>query len=105
MITRFCIQTRPERGRVVLELAGDFDASAAMQLLYALRHHWTQQRRVTIDTSSLNRVEALGLNLFRYNLCSSMAQAGTVTFAGSKAELLRQALSARCERNPRSVSS
>lgn len=93
MMTRcFRIQTREERRQVCLELAGDFDASAAVQLLSVLRHHWARHRRVTVNTSALNRVEAMGLNLFRYNLSPWMKEPGTLTFAGAKADVMRSTL-------------
>lgn len=94
MKRRFYIQTREGKRQVSLELTGEFDASAAVQLLSALRHHWALKRHVTVNTSALNRFEAVGLNLMRYNLGAWMGELGTLTFAGTHADVMRSFLPA-----------
>jgi len=91
MATNFTIQARHLVNQLRLELAGDFDASSAMQLLYRLRHHCAEDRPIVVDTGALNRIETLGLNLFRYCLGQLQHEVERLFFTGKKADLLRNA--------------
>jgi anti-anti-sigma regulatory factor len=91
MAANFRIRSRQTRDGLHLELVGDFDASSAMQLLYRLRQHCAEALPVVVDTSALNRIEPLGLNLLHYNIGPLKHQGDRLSFLGRRSELLQRA--------------
>lgn len=65
MAKNFRIFTRERnRQRMSLELAGDFDASSALELIHVLDKGVRRSRKVAINTDGLRTVNAFGLDVW-----------------------------------------
>ena len=81
MASNFKISLGQNKGRIHLALRGDFDGSAACQLIHTLKSHYGKGVKFHIDTSTLSAVHPFGLKRFQrdcmiYNLTDGLTFAG-----------------------------
>ena len=77
-----------------LDLKGEFDGSAARQLLYFMRQYCMEADTVYIHTEALTSIKPLGLHLFCYCMGELGKQSERFVITGEKAGRLLCALPA-----------
>ena len=71
-----------------LKLEGDFDATSASELIYAIRKLPEDALKVAITTDGLKDIHPFGLHVFHRILRSLNGQSSRIVFAGSNASRL-----------------
>jgi hypothetical protein len=71
-----------------LKLAGDFDATSAYELIYAIRNLPEDAIRVAIFTDGLKDIFPFGLHVFHRFIRSLNGQSTRIVFTGSNASRL-----------------
>jgi len=65
MASNFKISFHQTNGTIYLDLSGDFDGSAACELIHALRTHYGKAAKFCIGTGGLTSIHPFGLGLFQ----------------------------------------
>jgi hypothetical protein len=71
-----------------LKLAGDFDATSAYELIYAIKNLPENTVKITIHTNGLKNTYPFGLNVFHRLKSSLNGQSTKIVFTGNKASQL-----------------
>jgi len=87
MASNFRISFHQNNGTVRLNLSGDFDGSAACQLVHTLKTYYRTGVKFCIDTSSLASIHPFGLGLFQKD-CGINNLSECLTFAGEHGAIL-----------------
>ena len=69
-----------------IKLTGDFDGSAADELLNALQEHLNDTACICIDTSNLKKIHPFGRDVFAYHLFKLKKHHKRLKFVGKNAE-------------------
>jgi anti-anti-sigma regulatory factor len=67
-----------------LKLTGDFDATSAYELLYAIRKLADKPVRIHVNTSELKRIHSFGLEVFHRSMRFSGFSSSQIEFRGSE---------------------
>ncbi len=87
MASNFRISMHRNSENLHLKLTGDFDGSAAMQLMDVLKKKANNGvNKIIIHTSCLNDIHPLGLNTFHKNMQELNGNAGRLLFTGENAD-------------------
>ena len=68
-----------------LNLVGDFDATSAYELIYAIKTLPDDIIRISIHTDGLKTISPLGLDVFHRNMSPLDGQSKKIVFTGNKA--------------------
>lgn len=71
-----------------LKLAGDFDATSAYELIYAIKNLPEETIKVFIYTNGLKNIYPFGLDVFHRNISYRNGQTTNIVFAGNHASQL-----------------
>jgi hypothetical protein len=71
-----------------LKLAGDFDATSAYELIYAIKKLPEDTVTISIHTHSLKKIYPFGLNVFHRFMSSINGQSAKIVFTGNHASRL-----------------
>jgi len=71
-----------------LKLAGDFDATSAYELIYAIKKLLGNPAKVHIQTNGLKNIYPFGLDVFLRFMCSLNGQSTKIVFTGKNASQL-----------------
>jgi hypothetical protein len=85
MASNFRITTLRGDKSTEFRLEGDFDGTAAFELLHTLKDKCGSGGRVVVDTSQLRRVHAFGRDMFCSRLYLLKHLPISLTFTGEKA--------------------
>ena len=85
MASNFRISIDRSGENIQIKLAGDFDGSSALQLLYLLHDCLEDSKKIFINTDFLGNIEPFGINVFRYNLGLIAKYSNRFIFSGEKA--------------------
>ena len=78
-----------------LKLAGDFDATSAYELIYAIKKLPEDTVRIRICTDGLKAIQPFGLDVFHRFTSSLNGQSARMVFAGNHASRLSPGAVAR----------
>ncbi len=73
-----------------LKLVGDFDATSAYELIYAIKKLPEDVVRISIHTDGLKSISPFGLDVFRKNMSPQDYRARKIVFTGNKAAHISQ---------------
>lgn len=82
MTSNFRIFSHRNSDNLHLRLDGDFDGTAAYELLNTLKKHGADVDKVFIHTSGLKRIHAFGQNVLQNNLSIRNVKIGSLIFTG-----------------------
>jgi hypothetical protein len=85
MATNFKISAHHSGDRLHVDLRGDFDGSAALELIHFLEKKSQREMSVSIHTEHLQQVHPFGREMFRKNLCLLNDYPVHLSFEGKKA--------------------
>jgi hypothetical protein len=68
-----------------LELEGDFDATSAYELIYAIKKLPNDILRISIHTDGLKNISPFGLAVFHRNMSPFAGHSKKIVFTGNKA--------------------
>jgi hypothetical protein len=71
-----------------LKLAGDFDATSAYELIYAIKKLPEDTVTISIHTNGLKNTHPFGLDVFHKFMCSLNGQSAKIVFTGNNASQL-----------------
>lgn len=71
-----------------LKLAGDFDATSAWELIYAIKKLPEGTIKISIHTNDLKSISDFGLDVFHRNMSPLDGQSRKIVFTGNKASRL-----------------
>jgi hypothetical protein len=71
-----------------LKLAGDFDATSAYELIYAIKKLPEDAVKISIYTNGLKTVHPFGLDVFHRNMSPRNGQSNKIVFTGNHASQL-----------------
>jgi hypothetical protein len=71
-----------------LKLAGDFDATSAYELIYAIKKLPEEALRIYVYTNCLKNIYPFGLDIFHKFMRSLNGQSARIVFAGNNASRL-----------------
>jgi hypothetical protein len=93
MASNFEITTDKKSDGFGLKLEGDFDATSAWELIYAIKKLPEDAIRIAIFTDGLKDILPLGLHVFHRFMRSLNGQSTRIVFAGSNVSRLSPAQS------------
>jgi len=73
---------------VGLKLAGDFDATSAYELIYAIKKLPEDTVKISIHTNALKNTYPFGLDVFHKFMCSLNGQSARIVFTGNNSSQL-----------------
>jgi hypothetical protein len=85
MASNFGIAVDRSSDGVGLKLAGDFDATSAYELIYAIRKLPEDTIKISIHTNGLKSICGFGLNVFHRNMSPLDGATNKLVFTGSNA--------------------
>lgn len=85
MASNFRILLHRNSDNLHLKLAGDFDSSAAQELLDVIKEKCRGASRIIIHTSSLGNIHPFGLDIFRQNFGDTTGLSICILFTGEYA--------------------
>jgi anti-anti-sigma regulatory factor len=88
MAANFEITVEKRSGSFGFELAGDFDATSAYELIYAIKKLPENGGRITIYTNGLKKIHPFGLNVFHRFMKSINGQSTKIVLTGNNATQL-----------------
>ena len=71
-----------------LKLAGDFDATSAYELIYAIKKLPDDILKISIHTDGLKNISPFGLDVFHRNMSPRNGQSNKIVFTGNHASQL-----------------
>ncbi|MGD8882316.1 MAG: STAS domain-containing protein [Desulfobacterales bacterium] len=86
MATNFKIFMHRTPDNLSIKLTGDFDGSAADELLDALQEHLNDTACICIDTNSLNKIHPFGRDVFAHHLFKLKRHHCRIKLVGKNAE-------------------
>jgi anti-anti-sigma regulatory factor len=88
MASNFGIAIDKSNNSFGLKLAGDFDATSAYELIYAIKKLLGHPAKVHIHTNGLKIIYPFGLDVFLRFMCSLNGQSTKIVFTGKNASQL-----------------
>jgi hypothetical protein len=88
MASNFTIVIDKNSDRFGLSLEGDFDATSAYELIYAIKKLPEDTVRISIYTNGLKNIYPFGLDIFHTYLRSLNGQSTKIVFTGNNASQL-----------------
>jgi hypothetical protein len=88
MASNFGIAVDKKSGGFGLKLEGDFDATSAYELIYAIKKFPEDTGKVTIYTNGLKNIYPFGLDVFHRFMSSLNGQSTRIVFTGNNASQL-----------------
>jgi hypothetical protein len=88
MASNFEITIDKEGGGFGFKLAGDFDATSAYELIYAIKKLPEDAVKLYIYTNDLKNIYPFGLNVFHNFMSSLNGQSARIVFTGNNASKL-----------------
>jgi ABC-type transporter Mla MlaB component len=82
MASNFEIAVDKNSDVYTLKLVGDFDATSAYELIYAIKKLPPEAARISIQTNELKNIYSFGLDVFRRFMQSLNGQCGRIVFNG-----------------------
>jgi hypothetical protein len=73
-----------------LKLEGDFDATSAYELIYAIKKLPDYILKISIHTDGLKNISPFGLDVFHRNMSPLDGQSKKIVFTGNKASHISQ---------------
>jgi hypothetical protein len=92
MASNFGIVVDKNSDGSILKLAGDFDATSAYELIYAIKKLLEDNVKITIYTNELKNTHPFGLDVFHRHKSSLNGQSTKIVFTGNKDRLLASSL-------------
>jgi hypothetical protein len=83
MASNFGIAVDKHSGGFGLKLEGDFDATSAYELIYAIKKLPLDALRISIHTKGLKNVYPFGLDIFHKLMRSLNGQSAKIVFIGN----------------------
>jgi ABC-type transporter Mla MlaB component len=78
------------RERILLKLYGDFDGSAACELINFLKNYRNDSNQIFIDTNNLNTVHPFGMAVFKKNFSVLRININNINITGKNKFSLEQ---------------
>ena len=88
MAANFGIAVDKHSGGFGLKLAGDFDATSAYELIYAIKKLPEDTVTISIYTNGLKNIHPFGLDVFHRFMSSLNGQSTHIVFTGNNASRL-----------------
>ncbi|RPH52863.1 MAG: hypothetical protein EHM85_01225 [Desulfobacteraceae bacterium] len=88
MASNFMISIDRSTENIQIRLAGDFDGSSALHLLYLMNDCLKDSKKIFINTDFLGNIEPFGINVFRYNVGLIAKYSNRIIFSGENALFL-----------------
>jgi hypothetical protein len=88
MASNFGISVDKNSDGFGLKLAGDFDATSAYELIYAIKKLPDDILKISIHTDGLKNIFPFGLDVFHRNMSPLDGQSKKMVFTGNKASHL-----------------
>jgi len=88
MASNFGIAVDKHSGGFGLKLEGDFDATSAYELIYAIKKLPEETPKISIYTHGLKNIHAFGLDVFHRFMRSLNGQSTKIVFTGRNASRL-----------------
>ena len=85
MASNFGISVDKKSDSFGLKLAGDFDATSAYELIYAIKKLPENIVKISIHTDGLKSISPFGLDVFHRNMSPLDNQSRKIVFTGNKA--------------------
>jgi len=85
MASNFEISVDKKSDGYGLNLVGDFDATSAYELVYAIKKLPDDIIRISIHTDGLKRINPFGLDVFHRNMSPLGGQSKKIVFTGNRA--------------------
>ena len=88
MASNFEISVDKKNNGYGLNLVGDFDATSAYELIYAIKKLPDDILRISIHTDGLKNISPFGLDVFHRNMSPLDGQSKKIVFTGNNASQL-----------------
>ena len=88
MASNFGIATEKKGDGFVLKLQGDFDATSAYELIYAIKKLPDETVKISIYTNGVKDIHPYGLEVFHRNMRPFAGQYTKIVFTGNNASKL-----------------
>jgi len=88
MASNFGISVAEHSDGYGLKLAGDFDATSAYELIYAIKKLPEDTVKISIHTNGLKHIHPFGLDVFHRFMSSLNGQSTKMVFTGNNASQL-----------------
>jgi hypothetical protein len=88
MASNFGIAINKNGGGIGLKLEGDFDATSAYELIYAIKKLPEDTEKIAISTNGLKNIYPFGLDVFHRFTRSLNGPSGKIVFTGNNASQL-----------------
>ena len=88
MASNFGIAVHRSSDGFGLKLAGDFDATSAYELIYAIKKLPENTVKISIHTNGLKSISSFGLNVFHRNMRQVDGVSKKIVFTGNNASQL-----------------
>jgi hypothetical protein len=85
MASNFVVSVDKKSEGIGLKLMGDFDATSAYELIYAIKKLPEDILKIFIHTGGLKDISPFGLDVFHRNMRPYDAQSRKLVFTGKKA--------------------
>jgi hypothetical protein len=95
MASNFGIAIDKKSDGVGLKLVGDFDATSAYELIYAIRKLPEDTGKITIHTNGLKNIYPFGLEIFHTFMNPVDGQSTKIVFSGNNASQLSSLVNSR----------
>ncbi|MFP4531848.1 MAG: hypothetical protein ACLFNS_04095 [Desulfobacterales bacterium] len=82
MASNFRINSQKKKETLYMKLSGDFDGTAALELIYALKEKIGVADKIFIDTNGLKTLVPFGRMVFNNNFDFSTAAFQKIVFTG-----------------------
>lgn len=88
MASNFGITIDKNSDGIGLKLEGDFDATSAYELIYAINKLPEKTVKISISTNGLKNINPFGLDVFYKSMRSLNGHSGKIVFTGNNASQL-----------------
>jgi len=88
MASNFGIAVDKKSDGFGLKLEGDFDATSAYELIYAIKKLPEDTVKISIHTNGLKNINSFGLDVFHRNMSPLDGQSRKIVFTGNRASQL-----------------
>ncbi len=88
MASNFEIAVDRTSNAYVLKLEGDFDATSAYELIYAIKKLPAEAAKIAIHTNGLKNIYPFGVDVFHRFMRSLNGQSGKIVFTGHRVSQL-----------------
>ena len=88
MAANFEIAVGRKNDVYVLKLEGDFDATSAYELIYAIKKLPAETAKIAIDTNGLKNIYPFGIDVFQRFMQSINGRSAKIEFTGHRVSQL-----------------